>query len=561
MKRAKRSLKAGLLTAIAVCWLVPIVSVVTLMGVLLGRSYRQSVQQEISAEAESAVGRVQIYLQRAVEDSKQVSYDGVVRSAYRQYQQDGLGISLYRSVNDYLNQRLARDKKYQVVFISFWTGGIAQSYVLGGSDTGREIISTVQEHTPVILESMAEVDTGIRFLLLDGELYMARNLLDSSFTAYATVVMVFDAAYMFAPLMELDVPGGPEITVDTCVFRLDPEGVLTEPEAQSEVSNRIVYDAPVDGYGFSAAIEMAEYRFWEANPWMGWTAAVAAALVLPFLIAAIVLFTRHVGNPMQTLAQANGRVQSGERGYQITQQPPNMEFESLYVNFNEMSQELKNQFERSVMEQQAAQQAQIKALQYQISPHFLNNTLEIINWEARLAGNERVGAMIEALSTMLDAALDRNDQSSIPLRDELRYVDAYLYIIRERLGEGVRIYKEIDETILDQAIPRMILQPIVENAVEHDITSRNEGSLWVRAYQGGGRTILEVEHDGTLTEADRENIAALLSNASPEGSRVGLRNVCRRLLLLYGQEGGLQIEETAAGTIVARISLPAVKSR
>ena len=173
-----------------------------------------------------------------------------------------------------------------------------------------------------------------------------------------------------------------------------------------------------------------------------------------------------------------------------------------------------------------------------------------------MAGNDRVSAMIEALSTMLDAAMDRSNQSQILLRNELEYVDAYLYIIRERLGEGVHICKEIDEALLDRTIPRMILQPIVENAVEHDIAARNSGKLWVRAYSQEGRTVLEVEHEGVLTEADRQSIRELLSGAPAEGPQVGLRNVCQRLRLLYGEEAELRVEETAAGTILARIGLP-----
>ncbi len=140
-----------------------------------------------------------------------------------------------------------------------------------------------------------------------------------------------------------------------------------------------------------------------------------------------------------------------------------------------MSSELKNQFERSYLEQQALQQARVKALQSQINPHFLNNTLEVINWEARLSGDERVSAMIEALSVMLNAALDRDGRSMIPLREELSYVDAYLYIIRERLGDRLVIEREIDETMLDEMVPRLIFQPLVENAVEHDLTARHGG--------------------------------------------------------------------------------------
>ena len=234
-----------------------------------------------------------------------------------------------------------------------------------------------------------------------------------------------------------------------------------------------------------------------------------------------------------------------------------MEFEKLYTHFNGMSLELQNQFERARLEQQATQRAQVKALQSQINPHFLNNTLEIINWEARMADNEQVSAMIEALSTMLDAALDRDGRTQIPLREEMGYVDAYLYIIRERLGDGFHVYKEIDQVILDQTVPRLILQPIVENAVEHDITARHGGNLWVRAFRRGERMVLEVEHDGVMDEEDRERIRALLSDGGELESRVGLRNVHQRLKLIYGDDASLEVGETGNGAILARIDFPA----
>ena len=226
-----------------------------------------------------------------------------------------------------------------------------------------------------------------------------------------------------------------------------------------------------------------------------------------------------------------------------------------------MSAELQSQFERSYQEQQATQRAQIKALQSQINPHFLNNTLEIINWEARMADNDRVSAMIEALSTMLSASLDRDGRAQIPLREELGYVDAYLYIIRERLGEKFQVYQQIDQTLMDQMIPRLILQPIVENAVEHDITARRGGNLWVRVQRDATRMILEVEHDGTMTEADREKIDLLLSESYTDGGRVGLRNVHQRMKLIYGDESSLRVTQTDHGTVMAQMIFPLEENR
>ena len=168
--------------------------------------------------------------------------------------------------------------------------------------------------------------------------------------------------------------------------------------------------------------------------------------------------------------------------------------------------------------------------------------------------------MIESLSTMLKAALDRNGRTKIPLSEELGYVDAYLYIIRERLGEGFRVHKDIDESILALPVPRLVLQPLVENAVEHDITANRGGDLWVRAYRQTDKVVLEVEHDGTLTQEDRQKIQSLLAQSAQgaaAGGQVGLRNVSQRLNLIYGDEGTLTLDQTRAGTVLARVAIPA----
>lgn len=554
MARPKISLKLGLMMTIVICWLVPIITIVTLAGVLFGDNYRRSVQQEIDASAEYALRQVQLQLEDAVNDSKTLSYDGIVRSAYRSYQQNGDSAALYRSINDYLNQKFSRSENYKAVFISFWDQQVdVDAFLLSSGTAGYGLLQTCRDAEPQILQRMADADTDICFLLLDGNLYMARNLLDSHFTPYASVVMALEPAEVFQSLYSVPRIHSLRLSIDDLTFFVDENNALIHAESGQ---GDICYAAEADGHRFSFTAELEGYDLWAENPWLSRAACAVALMVLPMLIVVIVLFRYHLSRPIETLAEANLLVQSGQRGYQIEQEPPNAEFEKLYSHFNAMSAEMKCQFERYCQEQQAAQRAQIKALQSQINPHFLNNTLEIINWEARIAENDRVSAMIEALSTMLNAALDRDGRTQITLKEELGYVEAYLYIIGERLGDGFRVYRQIDASLLEQMIPRLILQPIVENAVEHDITARRGGSLWVRAYRQEERIYLEVEHDGQMTPEDRENIRVLLSEDADDGRQVGLRNVHKRLKLIYGDSGTLTLEETPAGTILARISFP-----
>jgi len=554
MKKTRISLKLGLTTMIVICWLVPIIIVIALAGMLFENNNRTRLQQELDSSARYALDQVHLQLADAISDSKTMSYDGIVRSAYRSYRQDGNTAILYRSINDYLSQNFSRSTRYQAVFISFWDQEIgADSYLLSSGTTGYNLLQTCQEAAPRILERMRDVDTDIRFLLMDGHLYMARNLLDSHFEPYASVVMVLEPSVLFQPLYTVPRIHSIRMSVDGTYFSYNNNNSLSVEE---KLPGDIRYEIEVDGHAVSFAADLDAYDMWEENPWLSRAALTVSLMVLPLLVVIIILFRYHVSRPIEILARANKLVQSGQRGYEITQRPPNAEFAKLFAHFNSMSAELQSQFERSYQEQQAAQRAQIKALQSQINPHFLNNTLEIINWEARMAENERVCAMIEALSTMLSASLDRDGRAQIPLREELGYVDAYLYIIRERLGEEFQVYQQIDQSLMEQMIPRLILQPIVENAVEHDITARRGGKLWVRVLRNETQMILQVEHDGTMTEADREKIRLLLSDSYTDSGRVGLRNVHQRLKLIYGTESSLWVTQTDHGTIMAQITFP-----
>ena len=554
VRKPKISLRTGLSTVIVLCWLAPILLLVSLFGYLLGRSYQRSARQETDDSAQFALAQLQTGLDNAISDSKAVSYDGVIRSAFRSYRESGNNVNLYRNVNDYLKEKFSRSGSYRAVFVVFWDERVnADAFVFGAEENGLTMMQRCQTAAPGILDTMRSADTQIRFLITGGDLYLARNLLDSHFEPYASIIMLLKPSAFFAPLAALGAPEEVRLRLDELCFRYDG-GSGVEECAEEDAGFR--YEAAADGHALALQVSGKEYRVWKENPELSWAAAGAALLALPLLVLLWLLWRRHVGKPVETLVEANMRVQSGDRGYEITGHAPNSEFDTLFEHFNDMSSELREQFERSYLEQQAAQRAQIKALQSQINPHFLNNTLEIINWEARIAGDERVSAMIEALSTMLDAALDRGGRTQIPLREELGYADAYLYIIRERLGEGLIVHKEIDETLLSRQVPRLILQPIAENAVEHDLARRGGGNLWLRACRQDGLLVLEVEHDGHMTEEDRAKIAAQLEDGDTGSGAVGIQNVSRRLRLIYGEQGSLRVTETGRGTILVRIGFP-----
>ena len=551
------SLRTHLLSLVLLCWVLPILSVTLLAGYLLGRSYEQASRQELDSRAQNAVEQLAIRMDAVFDASKSVSYDGVVRNSYRLYQLDGDSAALYRTITDYLNTNFTRDERVLAVFLSFWNDDIGP-YAASRGDLGYSAQRVYREEVEAdLLNKVKDLDTGILLLEYGGELYVARNLVDSHFRPYASVVLLCDDSVLFQSVDAVQQISSARLILDGKL--LYGEDGLLQPAESYEVSSDHVYEKEVSGHTVCIEASLAPFHFWRDIPQIQTTALFVLLLVFPLLAVMLYLFRRQVTKPVEILVDASNHLQAGERGYKIETTADSREFYRLFEHFNEMSAELKNQFDRSVQEQQALQQAQVKALQLQINPHFLNNTLEIINWEARLANDTRASSMLEALSVMMNGTLGRDGRSRIPLREELTYVDAYLYIIRERLGERLTITREIDENMLDTQVPRLILQPIVENAVEHDLTPRRGGQLSIRAGQENGFVILEVEHDGHMTAEDLATIDAVLSSPVEDtgiSGQIGLRNVRQRLTLLYGEQGTIRLTQPEEGRILARVSFP-----
>ena len=553
----KVSLRYGFPAVLVALWILPIVIIVIISGTILTINIRETGRNELELLANGALEQTEMRIYALLDESKAVSYDGEVTRAYRQYLTDDDAAALYKSSAEYLNRAFLRDENVKAVFISFRDCGGISPYVVNREGISYKILKQFRDHAEdTIISFMNEADTGIYFLEIDGELYLVRNLLDSRFSPYATVSMLCDSSALFQAFRLIDPENDLFVSIDGPDYSLSPDGTLARIDPADIGSDYIRFSSEIDGHSLSYLSKADALTVSDVMKSVKGAVMIMAVLVVVLLSVMLSLLFRHVLNPVKTLADATEKVQAGQRGYIISDEAENEEFARLYSHFNSMSEDLKSQFERLYQEQQELQQAKIKALQSQINPHFLNNTLETINWEVRLAGNERASAMIDALSTMLDATLARDGRSMVTLREEMEYVDAYLYIINERLGGRLAETVNISEELQDILIPRLILQPIVENAVEHDISRNKGGRIFIEASLEGQTLFLDVIHDGTLNEEDIEAIRNLLSDDSKTRGSVGIRNVYQRLRLIYGDAASLSVTQQGGSAVLARIMFP-----
>lgn len=193
-------------------------------------------------------------------------------------------------------------------------------------------------------------------------------------------------------------------------------------------------------------------------------------------------------------------------------------------------------------------QAKLEALQMQLHPHFLFNTLNSVSV---LVHKDPVAAerMITRLSDLLRLTLSMGDRQEIPLREELEFLEKYVQIELVRFQDRLRVTKQIDQEVLDVPVPAMILQPLVENSIRHGISRRaGVGQILVRAGRVDDHLVLEVVDDGPGLKG-REPSHAI-------GHGVGLSNTEERLKQLYGENQAFEVREPESGGFLVRISVP-----
>jgi len=197
------------------------------------------------------------------------------------------------------------------------------------------------------------------------------------------------------------------------------------------------------------------------------------------------------------------------------------------------------------------QQAELMALQSQINPHFLYNTLEMVNWMAERNEKENVQTVIQKMSTFYRLVLSKG-KDIVTIREELALCETYLTIQQMRFQGRIQYERDVDDEILDYLIPKITMQPFVENAILHGIIASIEGrgTLSINGWEEDGRIILAVMDDGAgMAEEDREK-------SNSKGSHYGMKNIGLRLSVYYQEDIKIEVESTkGVGTCVS-INIP-----
>lgn len=236
------------------------------------------------------------------------------------------------------------------------------------------------------------------------------------------------------------------------------------------------------------------------------------------------------------------------------------EIGQLVNNYNQMVQRIEDLMEEQTRTAEQLKMSEVKALQAQINPHFLYNMLDMINWLAKSGQQEKVSLAVRTLSGFYKLTLSKKN-ITISIREELSHVSLFVELQNMRFENKIEFLVDVPEEILDYEIPKLLLQPIVENSIQHGIFEKETkaGSVVITGWLEGQEIVFLVSDTGVGIQPGK--LAAILdgTSESERGSNIGIYNTHMRLQYLYGESYGLHFEsEYGYGTEV-QVRIPAVE--
>lgn len=287
---------------------------------------------------------------------------------------------------------------------------------------------------------------------------------------------------------------------------------------------------------------------------------VVALVCLLFALVFEFIFSRSVLRPVESLGRLMEKASKGDLSVRAEINNTD-EVSRLAVSFNHMISKIQSLIHEIYLEKIKKKEAEFKALQAQINPHFLYNTLESINSMAKIRKADDISTMVISLSKLLRLSINKGGEF-ISVRDELEQVRSYLTIQRVRYEDKFNVRMDVDEDILDYKMLKLILQPLVENAIYHGMELKEGGgSISISGKLVHDRLLFTIEDDGLGMEDSRldEVRNALKDNNRTDYKIFGIYNVNERIKLYFGDSYGLEFQSIKGAGTTVKVVLPVIE--
>ena len=284
----------------------------------------------------------------------------------------------------------------------------------------------------------------------------------------------------------------------------------------------------------------------------------AAALILALVFA--LQLSRSIAGPIRRLMQTMRRVEDGDLHVR-SQVSSRTELGQLSDSFDHMIAKTAELMDERLRSEEQKRKSEWKALQAQIQPHFLYNTLDSIIWMSHAGRNAEVVEMTSALALLLRSSIgDGSDTNT--LKKEIAHVRSYLTIQKMRYNEKLRYEIDLDPQTEDCLLPKLILQPLVENAIYHGIKVKQQGgTVRIESLLEEDRLLITVEDDGVGMTPEQLETILDKKESDAESTKIGVYNVNERLQLFFGPDAVMKDYSTPGVRTMVMLVLPIVRGK
>lgn len=317
---------------------------------------------------------------------------------------------------------------------------------------------------------------------------------------------------------------------------------------------RAIGEEMANNWKIVAAIPVSDYQREIAN--LRNTTFFVTVILFFFTVFFAWSISRSISKPIHDLTLAMTRFGNGELNVRC-KASTNDEVGLCAETFSRMAENIGQLIQKVYEEQLMKREAELKTLRMQINPHFLYNTLDTINWMARANGSKDICVMVKSLGDLMRAAINGGDFVSI--REEIKNLKNYLTIQEYRYKDKFQTFFEIEANTEEVFIPKMILQPLVENAIYHGIEPLFEQG-YIRISTAIKDQLLQIDVCDNGAGMSEETVQQLMNGKETPSTgkeSIGIQNVIKRIKKLYGEEYGLIITSDYGEGTTVRIEIPA----
>lgn len=278
------------------------------------------------------------------------------------------------------------------------------------------------------------------------------------------------------------------------------------------------------------------------------------SLFLCLIVAEIM--SAHLTLPIKKLSDAMKKAESGDLSLRVDTNRKD-ELGQLGRNYNKMAGELQNYMDLEIQKQKELDDRTIAMMQAQLNPHFLYNTLDTMKWTAKVKNVPEVATLASSLAIILRMSISGN--KFVKLEDEINLVNYYIEIQKIRFSGNFSFDIEVPLELEDCMVPKLILQPVVENAIVHGLSDKAGGHVFVNIYDDEGNLTMEVSDDGIgISDEEIERIEK--RTRSDKQGHLGLYNVDTIIRLYYGDDYGIRARRLSEGGTMITVVLPIQRS-